>query len=101
MAHRYFFKRSGKFLSEEDHAHHKCHNKLCVNPDHIQPKPQSDHMKYHNPRVPIPDKRCEECDEIMKAPGKKSIGYMADKRFCGRTCANRWNAKVPGRYEYS
>lgn len=47
--HRYLHEQMiGRKLSKSEHAHHKCRNTLCVNPEHIEAIDQSDHNRIHN-----------------------------------------------------
>lgn len=43
MAHRWIFIQSGRELKPEDTLHHKCKNRKCVNPDHLEVMSNVDH----------------------------------------------------------
>lgn len=47
-AHRLYYERAnGVKVPKGWHTHHKCHNRACVNPDHLKPLSASRHLKNH------------------------------------------------------
>lgn len=46
---------NGKMIPDGMVAHHRCENKICVNPTHIKIMTVSEHMKLHHPKSP---KKC-------------------------------------------
>lgn len=49
-AHRYFYKVFTANNIEGLQLHHKCRNKLCMNPDHLEPLTHLEHKKFHETR---------------------------------------------------
>lgn len=45
--HRVFYQRATGIDPGKNHVHHKCHNTLCVNPDHLEAMTQADHNRIH------------------------------------------------------
>lgn len=48
IAHRWIYEQYIGKIPEKYDLHHKCENTLCVNPIHMEPKHESEHMSYHN-----------------------------------------------------
>lgn len=46
-AHREVWRQAGRLLADEDHLHHRCENRGCVNPDHMEPKAPTPHLTDH------------------------------------------------------
>lgn len=66
--------------------HHKCGNKLCVNPDHLEPMTHADHMRRH----------AEERTHCRRGhPYDEANTYITPegKRQC-RACKARWMREV-------
>lgn len=86
MAHRLSYQAKFGVLTKKDHLHHKCNNKQCVNPDHLEvtsPKNHPGHMaeinrnKTHCPRgheytpentiiTTYGSRNCRACQKIFK-----------------------------------
>lgn len=47
QAHREVWRQSGRLLADDQHLHHRCLNRKCVNPDHMEPLGASDHLHHH------------------------------------------------------
>ena len=47
VAHRWVYERLIGPIPEGADLHHRCENKICVNPDHLEPLTRSEHMKRH------------------------------------------------------
>ena len=47
VAHRWVWQALGRNLPEGYVLHHKCENKGCVNPEHLEPMTRSDHSSHH------------------------------------------------------
>ena len=47
MMHRFMFEKHRGPIPEGKVLHHKCEVKRCINPDHLEPLTQSEHMKHH------------------------------------------------------
>lgn len=77
-AHRIVYESLMKPLTSEQHLHHLCHRKLCVNPTHVEVLSVSEHQSLHgrfrdgkctlHPRSKVRSysnrKRCNECCTI-------------------------------------
>ena len=51
-SHRYFYTKIRGPIPPGLHLHHKCENKICVNPDHLEPMSPSENGNLHgDPRV--------------------------------------------------
>lgn len=50
-AHRFVWQECIGPLPDGAILHHKCHNKLCVNPAHLEPLSRSDHNREHGSEV--------------------------------------------------
>jgi hypothetical protein len=46
-AYRHVYEQTHGPLAEDIRLHHRCENKLCVNPAHLEPMTQSEHLKLH------------------------------------------------------
>lgn len=46
-AHRFFYEAVNGQVAKHLDLHHKCENKLCVNPEHLEPLTTSEHMQEH------------------------------------------------------
>jgi hypothetical protein len=46
-AHVVYFKRAGGLIPKGYVLHHRCGNKLCVNPAHLEPLSRRDHVRRH------------------------------------------------------
>jgi hypothetical protein len=46
-AHRYFYERHFGPLPPNKELHHLCEQKLCVNPDHLEPVTDTEHARKH------------------------------------------------------
>jgi HNH endonuclease len=57
-AHRKFFEYLHGVIPEEAELHHKCENKKCINPCHLEVKKKEDHLAYHNMTRPRTEKCC-------------------------------------------
>lgn len=70
-------------LNKRQALHHKCENKICVNPDHLEKINFSDHNKIHK----IGKKMNLSEKEIIrrKEHGKKMIKYAQEKSYSKRT----------------
>lgn len=81
-AHRLMYELEVGPIPEGFQVHHKCRNRLCVNPDHLEALPQDEHVRLHHardvckrghPRTPEnlkPNRTaggasCRECERIM------------------------------------
>lgn len=51
-AHRVFYERKNGSVPAGHELHHRCGNRLCVNPEHLQPVRRPDHAKL-SPRVKL------------------------------------------------
>jgi hypothetical protein len=52
LVHRLAYEaRCGKKLNRDTVLHHACHNRACVNPDHLHPMSRVDHGRLHRERV--------------------------------------------------
>jgi hypothetical protein len=47
IAHRWIYEQYKGKIPEGHDLHHKCENTLCVNPDHMEPKLESEHIRFH------------------------------------------------------
>ncbi|MBA2707160.1 MAG: HNH endonuclease [Gemmatimonadaceae bacterium] len=48
-AHRALYEQLVGPIPDGHHLHHLCENRLCINPDHLEPVPKEDHKrKFHN-----------------------------------------------------
>ena len=47
LAHRHFYELATGVNPGRNHVHHKCHNTLCVNPEHLEMVSQCQHNKMH------------------------------------------------------
>ena len=51
-AHRYFYTETKGRIPSGLHLHHKCQNRICVNPDHLEPMSPSENAVAHlDPRI--------------------------------------------------
>lgn len=49
FAHRVFFElANGRKIKPNNHIHHTCHNKLCVNAEHLKEVNRYEHNKLHH-----------------------------------------------------
>lgn len=46
-AHRVIYVEFGNELADDHHLHHRCRNKPCVNPDHLEPLTAHEHRTLH------------------------------------------------------
>jgi hypothetical protein len=54
FAHRVAYRlTTGEPIPKEMALHHGCHNRGCVNPDHLEPVTRSDHSRLHHPRLTV------------------------------------------------
>ena len=71
MAHRISYRHFVGEIPEGYDINHKCENKSCVNPAHIEPMTRKDHLALHIGKECVhgfkPKKRCEKCKEEKKA----------------------------------
>jgi hypothetical protein len=44
-AHRWYYERAKGPIPDGAHVHHTCHNRLCVNPDHLEALSAGDHQR--------------------------------------------------------
>lgn len=64
-AHRWMFEREVGPLGDRQ-IHHKCHNRLCVNPDHLEPITRERHAQLHSKGRYVSD---EDVRAIREADG--------------------------------
>lgn len=50
-AHRYIYERLRGAIPEGHDLHHTCHNRLCVNPDHLEVVDHATHASQHRRAV--------------------------------------------------
>lgn len=50
LAHRLVFTLLGGVVGDYQQLHHKCHQRRCVRPSHLQPIDPTGHAQHHNPR---------------------------------------------------
>lgn len=50
LAHRYIYEQTYGPLPKGHVAHHKCENRPCVRPTHLEPKTHLEHAHLHHPR---------------------------------------------------
>lgn len=50
-AHRVSLMLAGRDIPPRHHVHHACHNKLCVNPEHLEVLSPTAHHAEHMPRL--------------------------------------------------
>ena len=50
-AHRFIWRECFGEMAAGTVLHHKCHNKMCVNPEHLEPHSRADHNRVHGADV--------------------------------------------------
>lgn len=74
-AHRAYYVVSGRVIPEGHDLHHKCENRSCVNPEHLEPVEKVTHLREHwSRRVSL--ERIEEIRELGRTTTltQKQIG---------------------------
>lgn len=84
LAHRQSYKEEHGSIPDGAFILHKCHNKPCVNPDHLYAGTQADNMRDARERGTLPTTihgtgqmyqahkcRCEECVDFMRSEWRR------------------------------
>ena len=89
MAHRMFYTRLVGVIPEGLQLHHTCGNKLCVNPDHLQPVTAQQHVDiepaHEKHRTHCPSGHAYTPANTKRTPMRKANGRFYVCRFC-REC---------------
>lgn len=83
VAHRWLWQRWVGPIRSGDQLHHRCHNKLCVNPRHIESLAPSDHSRLHGgPALKVTCKHGHPMSEARISPSGARIcrACEADKK---------------------
>jgi hypothetical protein len=95
VAHRVVYAEQVRSLSSEEDLHHRCRQRLCVNPDHLEVTDRASHMAKHmledGRMVNLPGRECEWCGESYVPTGQTSQAEWARRRYCSHRCAARGN----------
>jgi hypothetical protein len=89
FAHRAAYRREHGPIPDRHVVHHKCHNRACVNPDHLELMEKEEHARLHRglqgrqgPRASLTE---EQVRELRRAPRE----YGVQTRF-----ARAWKVSV-------
>lgn len=74
LAHRIEYEKRYGPIAKGLEAHHKCGNRACVNPDHIEPLPPLDHVRAD--RLSIPDSEIANIRKLAESKSHREIARM-------------------------
>jgi hypothetical protein len=84
-AHRWaYIERHGDILPDDIQLHHTCENKVCVNPDHLEPVDPKTHSRLH---------QNNECVHGHLLDEKNTYWHKGVHRQC-RTCAREYQRQL-------
>lgn len=74
--HREYYRRAFGEIPGGHHIHHKCHNRACVNPAHLQAVPALKHLRHHLAKL-TPD----QIQEIRELGRERVSAYEVADRY--------------------
>jgi hypothetical protein len=80
-AHREVWRQAGRPLDPREHLHHRCENRGCVNPDHMEPSMPVEHLTAHKRR----DSKLSESQVAEIRASTMSSAALAEQYGVGRS----------------
>lgn len=88
LAHRYFYEQKYGPIAKGYEAHHTCLNRICVNPDHVEPKTKPEHIAIHHQL-----KKCCRNGHVLTPETTSDRGTHRRCLICERQATRRSHAK--------